>query len=1099
MSVSLVTPQFSKSVDSHVRQRGFEYFRNGHVRLISGDELQCSADVMGTTRYEVDIAVDDFSKGRVYCNCTCPFVAENNEPCKHIWATILAAEQKGWLRGGKTSPRELVIDDSQLSRSEFGTIVESLIGNNRRKKNPRATGKQQQPKRPPVPAWKKQLEAVPAQVDRDYANDADDWNGRKEILYVFDPAALHNSELFVMVMHRERKRDGTWSKPKNGMPSRDQVARLASADDRFVMTAFNGAQDSYSYGVYGGSRFILRQAQREFLLPRMAATGRCLIKDAATGEYRPIQWDGPEPWQFRVDLRRDRSNNIVLTGLFVRGAESMPITKPQLVSHAGVFFGTDSLSVFDDSGAWNWLVFFRRMNELTVPAADFDAFLAAAFTKSVLPPWQLPDDLALKETYETAQPVFQIRKAERMWGSQGELQGLLSFRYGDRLIDSNNRGRMEFDAAQRTVLHRDNAAEKAAVKRLREIGIHHDRYGSTAFRLQAKRLPEIVRTLVKDGWQVEAEGQLYRTAGKLDLHVRSGIDWFELHGTVDFDGTAVALPKILEAIRRNQTTIALDDGHVGMLPEAWLKKYGLLAGVGEAEKDHIRFGQCQVGLLDALLAAQPEARFDETFNNAREQLRTFAGVKAAEPPAAFRGTLRPYQGDGLGWLKFLRQFGFGGCLADDMGLGKTVQVLAMLTDRAATRPKGEPRTSLVVVPKSLVFNWKQEAARFAPELKVLDHTGTERSKDAAIVTQHDLVLTTYGTLRNDAALLKDIDFDYCILDESQAVKNADTESAKAVRLLRGRHRLAMSGTPIENHLGELWSLFDFLNPGMLGGTAAFKAIGGAGRSPDPESRNLLAQALRPFILRRTKDQVAKDLPQKTEKTVYCDLDPKQRKIYDELREYYRQALLTRVDTMGLAKSKIMVLEALLRLRQAACHPGLLDKLKADDSSAKLDLLLPQLREVFEEGHKALVFSQFTSFLSIVKKKLDASGIPYEYLDGKTRDRQARVDSFQTDPKCQLFLISLKAGGLGLNLTAAEYVFLLDPWWNPAVEAQAIDRAHRIGQTRPVMAYRLIARDTVEEKVLALQATKRDLADAIINADNSLIRGLTREDLQLLLS
>jgi SNF2 family DNA or RNA helicase len=383
---------------------------------------------------------------------------------------------------------------------------------------------------------------------------------------------------------------------------------------------------------------------------------------------------------------------------------------------------------------------------------------------------------------------------------------------------------------------------------------------------------------------------------------------------------------------------------------------------------------------------------------------------------------------------------------------------------------------------------------------VLTHTGSERSKHTRHFAHYDLVITTYGTLRRDATHFQDVEFDFVILDEAQAIKNVRTESAKAVRLLRSRHRLALSGTPIENHLGELWSLFDYLNPGMLGSASVFQLSTSGGRTPDVETRTMLSRALRPFMLRRTKQQVATELPEKLEQTIYCEMDDQQRKQYEELRDYYRKSLTEKVTLQGINKSKIQILEALLRLRQTACHPSLVNG-GADDTApnAKLDLLLPRLSEVMEEGHKSIVFSQFTSFLSIVRRRLDADGIAYEYLDGKTRDRQAAVERFQNDPDCKLFLISLKAGGQGLNLTAAEYVFLLDPWWNPAVEAQAIDRAHRIGQTRRVFAYRLITRDTVEEKVLELQSTKRDLADAIINADNSLIRNITGEDLALLLS
>jgi SNF2 family DNA or RNA helicase len=361
------------------------------------------------------------------------------------------------------------------------------------------------------------------------------------------------------------------------------------------------------------------------------------------------------------------------------------------------------------------------------------------------------------------------------------------------------------------------------------------------------------------------------------------------------------------------------------------------------------------------------------------------------------------------------------------------------------------------------------------------------------------VLTTYGTLRRDAGFLRDTTFDYVVLDEAQAIKNPDSESAKAARLLKGRHRLVLTGTPVENHLGDLWSLLEFLNPGITGASTVLRTAGPAPRDPADTTRAQLSRGLRPFILRRTKEQVAPELPAKVEQTIFCELPPRQRQLYDELRLHYRAALGERVRERGLSRVKILVLEALLRLRQAACHPGLLDPSREPEPSAKLDFLLPQLAEVLDAGHKALVFSQFTSFLAILRHRLDGQQIPYAYLDGRTRDRAERVARFQTDPACNLFLISLKAGGLGLNLTAAGYVYLLDPWWNPAVEAQAIDRAHRIGQTRQVFAYRIVAKDTVEEKILLLQHSKRQLADAIVTADDSLLRRLTRDDLELLLS
>jgi SNF2 family DNA or RNA helicase len=533
-----------------------------------------------------------------------------------------------------------------------------------------------------------------------------------------------------------------------------------------------------------------------------------------------------------------------------------------------------------------------------------------------------------------------------------------------------------------------------------------------------------------------------------------------------------------------------------MVPEDWLRRYARIASFGEAEGDHVRYRTSQAALLDALLETQRAVTVDEAFGRARAALHAFTGIRPEDPPASFTGRLREYQREALGWFAFLREFGFGGCLADDMGLGKTVMVLALLESRRRAGGDGAPRPSLAVVPRSLVFNWMDEARRFAPEMRVLDYTGASRS--AARLEDSDLVLTTYGTLRRDAARLNGQEFDYVILDEAQAIKNALTASAKAVRLLRGRHRLALSGTPIENHVGELWSLFEFLNPGLLGSSSAFSRATALQGRMEREDLALVTRAVRPLILRRTKQQVAPELPERSEQTIHCELDTTQRRFYDELRAHYRATLLDRVAREGLGRSKLQVLEALLRLRQAACHAGLVDERRKDEPSAKFDVLLPQLAEVIEEGHKALVFSQFTTLLGLLRARLDEERIVYEYLDGRTRDRAERVERFRTDGSCRVFLISLKAGGLGLNLTAADYVFLLDPWWNPAVEAQAIDRAHRIGQARQVFAYRLLARDTVEEKVAELQQTKRELADAILTADAGMLRNLKAEDLEWLL-
>jgi SNF2 family DNA or RNA helicase len=615
----------------------------------------------------------------------------------------------------------------------------------------------------------------------------------------------------------------------------------------------------------------------------------------------------------------------------------------------------------------------------------------------------------------------------------------------------------------------------------------------TTYAMPRSQLLRVAQQLAAEGWWVEVEGHAFHLPSGVEARVTSGIDWFDLHGVVHYGALSAALADVLDAHRRGTNVVVLADGSRGLLPHDWLDRLGPVLAGGQSTPIGARFRSSQLALLDALLDGLPGVAVDEQFAQAREQLAGFARITPADPPSSFVGTLRGYQRDGLGWLHFLRTFGFGGCLADDMGLGKTVQVLALLE----TRRRDRCGPSLVVVPRSLVFNWRAEAARFAPALRTLDWSGAERHDATLDPEQVDVVFATYGTLRRDAAQLAKTHFDYVVLDEAQAIKNRGTATAKACRLLTARHRLALSGTPVENRLEELWSLLDFLNPGMLGTSARFSAslrdaAGVAG------AEATLARALRPVILRRTKAQVAPDLPERIERTLEVELEPKQRVFYDQLHARVRDSVMQQVEEHGLGRSRLHILEGLLRLRQAACHPVLADARRRTLPSAKLEALVPALADVAAEGHKALVFSQFTEFLALLRTALDAEQIPYEYLDGRTRDRQSRVERFQHDPKVPLFLISLKAGGHGLNLTAADYVYLLDPWWNPAVEAQAIDRAHRIGRTRRVIATRLVARNTIEEKILALQASKRALADAILSTDRGGLAAIGREELELLL-
>lgn len=1085
--------KLASEFDKRVQFKGMGILRSASIQVQDDGPDHFTAHVMGSRQYSVKLG---YSEGELEVSCDCPYFADWG-PCKHLWASVLEADRRGSLSLAREAKHVDVVESYSEGDFELGKLSE-LLG-----KTPGLAAptpfqflkpRVQSPPPPQRPAWEEHLSAVRRGLEQNKQR-VQTWPRDFEVWYAIDVSSSKTAGTIVLdLLSRSKKKNGEWTVFKELRLAPGQSGSLPDATDREAMAAIFGGQEYFSMqysSVYGSSRKSLPPVLALKLLPQLAATGRLAFRaDSGAGKPQPAAWDDGAAWKLWLDVRQDDRDQWKITGSLRRGEEHMELAEPEMLLESGFVLARGRVARFEHSGAYAWVQQLRNSRGIPFPDRERDQVIGKLLECPVIPPLDIDEALRFEQRH--AEPKLGLRVTQkRDW--EGEF-------FEARLLLDYGRGWGEYAVSggglwvpeERVFLARDAAAEQRAKEKLVDLGLRPK--DEIHWRMQAKTMPKAVRELVHAGWHVEAEGKAFRRPGASRVDVRSGIDWFELHAEVDYgDGVRASLPKLLAALRRGETMVQLGDGSFGLLPEDWLARFAPLAGLGSREEDHLRFRRNQAGLLDALLAAQPEVRVDEVFERARERMRNFRGVALAEQPAGFEGKLRDYQREGLGWMEFLREFGFGGCLADDMGVGKTAQVLGVLEARRA-EGKGP---SLVVAPRSLMFNWREEAARFTPHLRVLEHTGMAR--DAAAIGEHDLVLTTYGTMLRDVTALSEIEFDYVVLDEAQAIKNASTASAKAVRLLRSAHRLALSGTPVENHLGELWSLFEFLNPGMLGEAKVLKMAGGLGRNPSEEARTLLAHALRPFILRRTKAQVARELPEKTEQTIFCELDAAQRKQYDELRKHYRDSLLQRIGEQGLQRSKMHVLEALLRLRQAACHPGLLDVKRADEPSAKIDTLIAQLDEVMQEGHKALVFSQFTSLLSILRNRLDAAGIRYAYLDGATRNREECVQSFQSEEGPQLFLISLKAGGLGLNLTAAEYVFLLDPWWNPAVEAQAVDRAHRIGQTRPVFAYRLITRDTVEEKVLELQKSKRDLADAILSADNSLIRDLKREDLELLLS
>ncbi|HDQ40221.1 MAG TPA: DEAD/DEAH box helicase [Desulfonatronum sp.] len=578
--------------------------------------------------------------------------------------------------------------------------------------------------------------------------------------------------------------------------------------------------------------------------------------------------------------------------------------------------------------------------------------------------------------------------------------------------------------------------------------------------------------------------------------------WFNLDIAVDYDGERVPIEKIWKAWTQGKRYVQLKDGSYTRLPESWLKTLGHrleTLGLDPDKPIKRKFKQFEAPILDKILEDMPEIAADGFWQDLRMKIHDFESIEPVQAPKNLLADLRPYQLHGLSYLNFLHSYGFGGILADEMGLGKTVQTLAFIQHMVN---KGHNGPNLIVVPTSVLPNWEREAQKFVPELRRLLVYGINRESLFAQIPDADLVVTTYALLRRDMDELVKYEFNSVILDEAQNIKNPNTITARSVRRLQARFRLCLSGTPIENNLLELWSLFEFLMPGFLGSQHGFHSgFVRPIRDGDEESLEHLKLRVKPFILRRKKSEVARDLPPKVENVYYCALEDEQMELYSAVAKKLKDQVLKNIDEQGMAKSQMSILDALLKLRQICCHPKLLrldmPGVSTTLGSGKFEAFKDLTTGIVEDGHKVLVFSQFVQMLHIIRGWLQTTDIPFTYLDGSSKDRFEQVDKFNNDESIRLFLISLKAGGTGLNLTAADYVIHYDPWWNPAVESQAIDRTHRIGQTKQVFAYKMICENTVEEKILKLQEQKRDVAESIIPGQD-VWKNITRGDLEMLL-
>jgi len=579
----------------------------------------------------------------------------------------------------------------------------------------------------------------------------------------------------------------------------------------------------------------------------------------------------------------------------------------------------------------------------------------------------------------------------------------------------------------------------------------------------------------------------------ISIDISEGIDWFDIKAKIQFGAFEIPIVELGQYFLNKQAEFKLPNGEYAVIPEQWFVDYSELFGFMEEKDDGLTIKKHHLALVHEM---ENNELASVQIDRKLAKLHDFTQIDDYPMPVAFQGELRPYQQAGFNWLQFLNAYNFGGCLADDMGLGKTVQTLAMLQ---AEKEAGRNHANLLIMPTSLIYNWQNEAKKFTPKLKVFNYTGTGRIKDASQFEAYDLVLTSYGITRLDIDILDQFYFNYIILDESQAIKNPDSNIAKAVRKLKSRRRLVLTGTPVENSTMDLWSQMSFANPGLLGNKKFFRDefVTPIEKKQDEHKSQKLATLIKPFILRRHKSQVATELPEKVENVHYATMTESQEDKYEEVKAFYRDKILQHIEIKGLKKSQMLLLQGLTQLRQIANHPKMTDATYSGDSGKMKDFT-HMLVSAISKGHKILVFSQFVKHLSLIKNYLSEQNIAYNYLDGATRNRQKEVESFQNSADVQVFLISLKAGGLGLNLTAADYVFLLDPWWNPAIEQQAIDRAHRIGQKQQVFTYKFITKNTVEEKILALQERKVNLARDLISTEESFVKSLSQEDIHAIL-
>ncbi|MEK7727735.1 MAG: SNF2-related protein [candidate division KSB1 bacterium] len=1050
-------------------RRGLKYYQEGRVDLVALENDFFSAKILGRPVHEIVVHRTD-NRFVTRCNCRTRAI------CEHVIAALLEAKDQ------YTKPKRKKAAPNGVSSPEVNHGPEN--------------------------GWRQFVTTVHYSDNATaFATSKPNKEGAEWQLYFM--LALKNSEWFIVPYRTRLRKDGSYgmSYPTSSreLPFYDIVC---SQKESLALIMLEGVENSnrkvspFAAGLVPNTGYHLKYGASFGMLFDLLRDSKFYL--AADTEYKHALQAEPATVRFEIHMREE-NETIALFPVLIKNKTLLPFdfevhvltTQPTWLVRRHEFLKLENNPPVDlllSLQAWE--------KNLNVPKAELkDFFVEMERLPGLLSHLVLPNQSQLPLIDGFSRKHLEVIEHEEA------LTIKLGFVYGNKTLPclppdqslqsepEQVQHRADLDFVR---VRRDLSAEAQARDQILATGAKQNPSGEFVLR-DVNVIDWLLRELPKlteQDFEVCGENSLQRfrvnrAQPTLRMSVSTEIDWFDCRLLVDFDGIALSLKELRKALLHRSKYVQLSDGSTGIIPDEWQQQLAHLLHLGELAGESVKVSRHHVTLIDMLFDALELKQADRGFRDCLTRLENFNGIHAVPVPEKFQGTLRPYQARGLDWLYFLKEYRFGGCLADDMGLGKTVQTLALLQNE---KNLGTQLPSLIVCPTSVIFNWENEFKRFTPELKIIAHTGLERRRDPNFEAC-DVIMTSYGILRRDIEFLKDAKLHYLILDESQHIKNSAAQTAKAVRLLQAEHRLALTGTPVENNTHELWSQFNFLNPGLLGSLNYFnetftKPIE---RDRDEASAAMLRKMIFPFILRRTKNEVERDLPEKSENLFHCKMLKEQRKLYEHWRDYYRAHVLQQIDLKGLDKSRMYVLEGLTRLRQICCHPHLVDKDAAPDSG-KFEAFWEMLQEIVAEKHKVLVFSQFVRMLKIIARQLDGHRIPYCYLDGHTRDRKTPVEKFQSDPEQKVFLISLKAGGFGLNLTAADYVVIYDPWWNPAAEAQAIDRTHRIGQDKRVFAYKMIVRDSVEEKILQLQERKKALISDLISTDAGLFKQLTVDDI-----